>query len=95
MNLQTDCKELKAKTDTLDGKCSIEMIKRFGDGVSMQDIDSFAVNRTLEEMKELSKSKEQSLYDSMNRKLVSKVQSRLERKKFKQKLHISAHFQAI
>ena len=47
------------------------MIKRFGDGVSMQDIDSFAVNRTLEEMKELSKSKEQSLYDEMNRRLVS------------------------
>ena len=69
--MQTDCKELKAKTDTLDGKCCIEMIKRFGDGVSMQDIDSFAVNRTLEEMKELSKSKEQSLYDEMNRRLVS------------------------
>ena len=33
--------------------------------------DSFAVNRTLEEMKELSKSKEQSLYDGMNKKLVS------------------------
>ena len=71
LNLQTDCKELKTKIDSLDGKCCIEMIKRFGEGVSMHDIDSFAVNRTLEEMKELSKSKEQSLYDGMNRKLVS------------------------
>ena len=71
LNLQTDCKELKTKIDSLDGKCCIEMIKRFGEGVSMHDIDSFAVNRTLEEMKELSKSKEQSLYDGMNKKLVS------------------------
>ena len=71
LNLQTDCKELKTKIDGLDGKCCIEMIKRFGEGVSMQDIDSFAVNRTLEEMKELSKSKEQSLYDGINKKLVS------------------------
>ena len=42
------------------------MVKRFGEGVSMQDIESFAVNRTLEEMKELSKRKEQSLYDTIN-----------------------------
>lgn len=42
------------------------MVKRFGESVSMQDIESFAVNRTLEEMKELSKRKEQSLYDTIN-----------------------------
>ena len=28
------------------------MVKRFGEGVTMADIESFAVNRTLEEMKE-------------------------------------------
>ena len=47
------------------------MVKRFGEGVSMQDIESFAVNRTLEEMKELSKRKEQSLYDTINDSKVS------------------------
>ena len=66
MNLQSDCKDLKGKIDNLDKQCSIEMVKRFGEGVSMQDIESFAVNRTLEEMKESSKRKEQSLYDGNN-----------------------------
>ena len=41
------------------------MVKRFGEGVSMQDIESFAVNRTLEEMKEFANQKEQSLYDKI------------------------------
>ena len=31
----------------------------------MQDIESFAVNRTLEEMKEFANQKEQSLYDKI------------------------------
>ena len=65
LNLQSDCKVLNSKIDKLDGQCSIEMVKRFGEGVSMQDIESFAVNRTLEEMKESSKRKEQSLYDGI------------------------------
>ena len=38
------------------------MVKRFGEGVSMQDIESFAVNRTLEEMKENARKKEISLF---------------------------------
>ena len=66
LNLQSDCKDLSSKITKLDGQCSVEMVKRFGEGVSMQDIESFAVNRTLEEMKELSKRKEQSLYDTIN-----------------------------
>ena len=47
---------------TLDGQCKVEMVKRFGEGVSMQDIESFAVNRTLEEMKENARKKEISLF---------------------------------
>ena len=66
LNLQSDCKELNTQITKLDGQCSVEMVKRFGESVSMQDIESFAVNRTLEEMKELSKRKEQSLYDTIN-----------------------------
>ena len=65
LNLQADCKDLNAKIGKLDTQCSVEMVKRFGEGVSMQDIESFAVNRTLEEMKELSNRKEQSLYDNI------------------------------
>jgi len=38
------------------------MVKRFGEGVSMQDIESFAVNRTLEEMKENARKKEVSFF---------------------------------
>ena len=41
------------------------MLKRFGEGVTMADIESFAVNRTLEEMKEISRRKEQSLYETI------------------------------
>ena len=61
-NLQSECKELKTKIESLDKQCSVEMIKRFGESVTMADIESFAVNRTLEEMKEISRRKEQSLY---------------------------------
>ena len=65
MNLQADCKDLNGKIGKLDAQCSVEMVKRFGEGVSMQDIESFAVNRTLEEMKEFANQKEQSLYDKI------------------------------
>ena len=41
------------------------MVKRFGEGVTMADIESFAVNRTLEEMKEIANRKEQSLYKTI------------------------------
>jgi len=42
------------------------MIKRFGESVSMQDIESFAVNRTLEEMKEHARKKERDLYKEIS-----------------------------
>ena len=88
-NLQSECKDLKAKIGSLDAQCSVEMIKRcvksdclkrmfyfaknyfdchffafirFGESVSMADIESFAVNRTLEEMKEIARRKEQDMY---------------------------------
>ena len=67
LNLQSDCKELSGKIKKLDTQCSVEMVKRFGEGVSMTDIESFAVNKTLEEMKEVSKRKEQSLYLSISK----------------------------
>ena len=41
------------------------MVKRFGENVTMADIESFAVNRTLEEMKEIARRKEQSLYKTI------------------------------
>ena len=41
------------------------MVKRFGENVTMTDIESFAVNRTLEEMKEIARRKEQSLYKTI------------------------------
>ena len=47
---------------TSDSQCKVEMVKRFGEGVTMQDIESFAVNRTLEEMKEHARKKEISLF---------------------------------
>ena len=64
-SLQARCKELRDKISVLDAKCSVEMVKRFGEGVTMTDIESFAVNRTLEEMKEIARRKEQSLYKTI------------------------------
>lgn len=64
-SLQARCKELRDKISVLDAKCSVEMVKRFGEGVTMGDIESFAVNRTLEEMKEIARRKEQTLYHTI------------------------------
>jgi len=64
-SLQARCKELRDKISVLDAKCSVEMVKRFGENVTMTDIESFAVNRTLEEMKEIARRKEQSLYKTI------------------------------
>ena len=64
-SLQARCKELRDKISLLDAQCSVEMIKRFGENVTMGDIESFAVNRTLEEMKEIARRKEQSLYKTI------------------------------
>lgn len=62
MDLQASCKEFSNKIKLLDIQCSTEMVKRFGESVTMQDIESFAVNRTLEEMKEISRRKERQLF---------------------------------
>ena len=64
-SLQARCKELRDKISLLDSKCSVLMEKRFGEKVTMGDIESFAVNRTLEEMKEIARRKEQSLYKTI------------------------------
>ena len=64
-NLQASCKDLRDKIGSLDAQCSVEMVKRFGEGVAMADIESFAVNRTLEEMKEIARRKEQALYKTI------------------------------
>ena len=71
LNLQSDCKTLSSKIKKLDNQCSVEMVKRFGEGVSMHDIESFAVNKTLEEMKEVSKRKQQALYTIISKTTVS------------------------
>ena len=42
--------------------CHFFAFIRFGESVSMADIESFAVNRTLEEMKEIARRKEQDMY---------------------------------
>ena len=65
------CNILLNLLQTLDGQCKVEMIKRFGEGVSMQDIESFAVNRTLEEMKENARKKEMSLFNKIKEANVS------------------------
>ena len=66
-NLQVECKKLKREIQTLDVKCGVEMQKRFGAGVSLETLESFAVNRTLEEMKEASRAKEKSFWKLQNK----------------------------
>ena len=79
-NLQLECKTLKKDIGALDVKCRVEMQKRFGDGVTLETLESFAVNRTLEEMKEASRTREKQNW---------KLQSRREQdiKEVKYKLH--------
>lgn len=64
--LQQECKNLKKDIGALDVKCKVEMQKRFGDGVTLETLESFAVNRTLEEMKEASRSKEKHYWKLQN-----------------------------
>ena len=66
-NLQLECKNLKKDIQVLDVKCSVEMQKRFGTGVSLETLESFAVNRTLEEMKEASRCKEKHFWKLQNK----------------------------
>ena len=66
-NLQLDCKNLKKDIQVLDLKCGVEMQKRFGTGVTLETLESFAVNRTLEEMKEASRGKEKHFWKLQNK----------------------------
>ena len=66
-NLQLECRALKKEISTLDKKCEVEMEKRFGTGVSLETLESFAVNRTLEEMKEASRMKEKAMWKIQNK----------------------------
>lgn len=53
-------KVLKREIQALDQKCNIEMEKRFGTGITLESLEAFAVNRTLEEMKESLQAKEKA-----------------------------------
>ena len=66
-SLQLECRNLKKDIATLDVKCGVEMQKRFGDGVTLETLESFAVNRTLEEMKEASRAKEKQYWKLQSR----------------------------
>ena len=67
-NLQLDCKNMKKEIQSLDQKCGVEMQKRFGAGVTLETLENFAVNRTLEEMKEASRAKEKHYWRLQNKK---------------------------
>ena len=68
--IQESCKQIKREISALDGKCKDEMIKRFGPNVKFADIEAFAVNRTLEEMKELASREQNSQYRAMEKNAV-------------------------
>ena len=70
LNLQSHCKSLKADIQRLDKKCSSEMVKRFGEGVTLDDLEALGVNRTLEELKEMAKRKEEKQYSQLDGKEV-------------------------
>ncbi|TRY78681.1 hypothetical protein TCAL_06632 [Tigriopus californicus] len=62
LNLQEECKTLAKQIQLLNTQCSAEMAKRFGTGISMEDIEEFSTNRTLEEMREGAKRQEWGRY---------------------------------
>ena len=51
-------------------KTQVEMSKRFGEGVSLQDMEAFAVNRTLAELRETAKRAEENKYRRLEKKKV-------------------------
>ena len=63
---------MKKEIARMEQQCTVEMEKRFGEGVTFRDIDSFAVNRTLEEMRESARRKEEARYKQLERKTVKK-----------------------
>lgn len=71
VNLQEECKSLTQQIQLLETQCSVEMAKRFGSGISMEDIEEFSTNRTLEEMREGAKRQEEQRYREIELKQVS------------------------
>ena len=67
-DLTSSCKKLKKEIAKLSEKCNIEMEKRFGPGVTLETLESFAVNRTLEEMKESLQRKEKAFWKMEDKK---------------------------
>ena len=65
--LQLECRSLRKSISATDKRCEVEMEKRFGAGVSLETLEGFAVNRTLEEMKEASRAKEKSMWRVQNK----------------------------
>jgi len=61
-------KQLKKEIQVLDLKCNVEMEKRFGPGVTLERLESFSVNRTLEEMKETLLLKEREYWKIQDKK---------------------------
>ena len=47
MNLQETCKGMRSEIRRMDEQCKVEMEKRFGEGITLADIDTFAVNRSV------------------------------------------------
>ena len=62
LSLQEDCKSIRAQIQILEHRCQVEMNKRFGEGVTLQDMEAFAVNRTLAEMRGTAKRAEEDKY---------------------------------
>ena len=65
--LQLECRSLRKSISATNKRCEVEMEKRFGAGVSLETLEGFAVNRTLEEMKEASRAKEKSMWRIQNK----------------------------
>lgn len=61
---------MKKEIHKMESECTVEMEKRFGKGVSLADIEAFAVNRTLEEMKESARRKQETRYQHLEKKHV-------------------------
>ena len=62
LTLQETCRSIRNEIDALESQCATEMEKRFGKGISFEVIEAFAVNRTLEEMKENARRDEEKRY---------------------------------
>lgn len=73
LNLQENCREMRDEIARMESQCSVQMEKRFGEGITFKDIEAFAVNRTLEEMKEVAKRSVEAKYRKLEKKNVRLV----------------------